>query len=69
MPASLCLLQVPPPVIRDVDRCGREDRSVMAVVVGWAVFSLRAVAIKVRSRIKQVCPPRHVLPRPAYIRL
>jgi len=56
-------------VIRDVDRCGREDRSVMAVVVGWAVFSLRAVAIKVRSRIKQVCPPRHVLPRPAYIQL
>jgi hypothetical protein len=35
------LVQQPVPVVSCHDICGKEDRSVMAMVAGWAVFSLR----------------------------
>jgi len=44
LPLSLppfALVQQPVPVVSCHDICGKEDRSVMAMVAGWAVFSLR----------------------------
>ena len=48
--------QAPKPTLRTMDMCGAKDRSVMAMVAGWAVFSLRAAATKQGSRMEHLVP-------------